>query len=84
MIDTRGDREELQMGWREDLIASYKKEVERLRGDIPLMRAGTFQFRSFENGQWVIRNEECIARDLKTIEELEGIIARAEAEEAGK
>ncbi len=68
------------MGLREDLVARYKKDIERLRGDIPLMRAGTFQFRSFENGQWVIRNEECIARDLKTIEELEGIIARIEAE----
>ncbi len=68
------------MGLREDLVARYKKDIERLRGDIPLMRAGTFQFRSFENGQWVIRTEECIARDLKTIEELEGIIARIEAE----
>ena len=70
------------MTWREDVVAQYKKDIERMRGDIAAMQAGTFQMRSFENGQWVVTNERHIAHDTRKIAELEAIIARAEEKES--
>ncbi len=67
------------MGWREDLIAQHRKDIEELNQYIALLREGQYQYGHHENGQFVNKNEEAIARHLKMIEKLEGAIARVEA-----